>query len=97
MDGTGEEIILKTDRVEFDTMFDSEMHLSFAPIAIGAFLEEVHSYLDDSTLLLSTESGSFRTGGSGTDFQDDMYFLTEHPAYDNNKSLEENLRALESQ
>ena len=97
LDGTGEEIILKTDRVEFDTMFDSEMHLSFDPIAIGAFLEEVHSYLDDSTLLLSTESGSFRTGGSGTDFQDDMYFLTEHPAYENNKSLEENLRALESQ
>ena len=97
LDGTGEEIILKTDRVEFDTMFDSEMHLSFDPIAIGAFLEEVHSYLDDSTLLLSTESGSFRTGGSGTDFRDDMYFLTEHPAYDNNKSLEENLRALESQ
>ena len=35
------------------------------PPPLADFLEEVHSYLDRSILLLSTEDGEVRTGGSG--------------------------------
>lgn len=93
LDSTGEEMVLKVNGVAFNTMFDNEQyHQSFDPAAIAAFLEEVHGYLDDSTLLLTTEGGQFRTGGSGAGFRDDLYFVTDSPTYDENKSMEENLR-----
>ena len=92
LDSTGKEILLQANGAEFDMLFGSEMHLSFDSAAIAAFLEEVHGYLDDSTLLLTTEGGQFRTGGSGADFRDDLYFVTDSPTYDGNKPLEENLR-----
>ena len=86
-------MVLKVNGVAFNTMFDNEQyHQSFDPAAIAAFLEEVHGYLDDSTLLLTTEGGQFRTGGSGAGFRDDLYFVTDSPTYDENKSMEENLR-----
>lgn len=96
LDSTGKEVLLKANGVEFDMMFDSDMHQSYDPAAIAAFLEEVHGYLDDSTLLLTTEGGQFCTGGSGADFRGDLCFVTESAAYDENKSLEENLKALET-
>ena len=96
LDSTGKEVLLKANGVEFDMMFDSDMHQSYDPAAIAAFLEEVHGYLDDSTLLLTTEGGQFRTGGSGADFRGDLCFVTESAAYDENKSLEENLKTLET-
>ena len=92
LDSTGKEVMQEANGVEFDMMFGSEMHQSFDSAAIAAFLEEVHGYLDDSTLLLTTEGGQFRTGGSGADFRDDLYFVTDSPTYDGNKPLEENLR-----
>ena len=76
-------------------LFGSEMHLSFDSAAIAAFLEEVHGYLDESTLLLTTEGGVFSSGGSGADFRGDLYFVTESSSYDESKSLEENLKNLE--
>ena len=96
LDSTGKEAMLKANGVEFDMMFDSDMHQSFDPAAIAAFLEEVHGYLDDSTLLLTTEGSQFHIGGSGDDFRGDLCFVTESEAYDESKSLEENLKMLET-
>lgn len=97
LDSTGKEVMLQANIVEFDMMFGSEMHHSFDPAVIAAFLEEVHGYLDNSTLLLTTEGSEFCTGGSGADFRGDLCFVTECSSYDESKSLEENLRALENQ
>lgn len=94
LDSGGAEVPFRENRVGFDLEFDSTMH-SFDPTAIAAFLEEVHGYLDGSTLLLTTERGNFRTGGSGVDFRQDMDFWGDDCPYDESKSLEENLRNYE--
>ena len=93
LDEAGEEVLLKENSVEFDVNFGSDsLHHSFDPAEIAAFLEEVHGYLDDSTLLLSTEGGGFRTGGSGAEFQEDCNFWDEFCPYDEERTLEENLK-----
>lgn len=91
---SGEEQILRADSVEFDINFGSPDHQGFDAAAIAAFLEEVHGYLDQSTLLLSTDGGTYRTGGSGTDFREsDLGILWDKACpYDEGKSLEENLQ-----
>lgn len=66
----GEEAILRQGSVEFDI---GAGILDFDPPAIAAFLEEVHGYLDESTLLLSTEDGFYASGGSGSDFRGDDF------------------------
>ena len=48
----------------------------------------------NSELLLTTEGGVFRTGGSGADFRSDMDFWIDDLPYDGGKTLEENLRNL---
>lgn len=63
-------ILLRQGSVEFD--IDAGI-LDFDPEAIAAFLEEVHGYLDASTLLLSTEGGEYASGGSGADFRGDDF------------------------
>lgn len=92
LDEAGREVLLQENGVEFDTNFGLPHHGSFDPAAIAAFLEEVHGYLDESTLLLTTEHGNFRAGGSGADFREDMEFWDQFCPYDESKSLEENLR-----
>ena len=62
--------LLRQGSVEFD--IDAGI-LDFDPAAIAAFLEEVHGYLDASTLLLSTEGGEYASGGSGADFRGDDF------------------------
>ena len=88
----GDEVILRENHVEFDDNFQSAHHQGFDPAAIAAFLEEVHGYLGESTLLLSTESGSFRSGGNGAEFQEDGFFWDEFCPYDPSMTLEENVR-----
>lgn len=66
----GEEAILRQGSVEFDI---GAGILDFDAQAIAAFLEEVHGYLDKSTLLLSTERGEYASGGSGADFRGDDF------------------------
>lgn len=88
LNGAGEEVLVKKNRVEFD--IDAEI-LDFDPAAIAAFLEEVHGYLAGSTLLLSTEGGSVRFGMDGGEFRDDLRFWSERCPYDNTLSLEQNL------
>lgn len=91
----GEEILLHENDVSFDINFGSPAHQSFDTAAIATFLEEIHGYLNESVLLLSTEGGAFRTGGSGAEFREDFRFWDETCPYDESKTLEENLRAYE--
>ena len=91
---TGEEQVLRANSVEFDINFGSPHHQGFDAAAIAAFLEEVHGYLAESALLLSTDGGTFRAGGSGADFREsDLGILWDEACpYDGEKSLEENLQ-----
>ena len=90
LDEDGEEVLLKRNEVEFDLNFGGA-HQSFDPAAIAAFLEEVHSFLnEESELLLSTDRGRYRSGGSGATFDSDKFW---GDSYDNSdKSLEEILQ-----
>lgn len=94
LDETGEEQVVREGSVDFDINFGSPMHGDFDPAAVAAFLEEVHGLLEDSELLLTTENGTFRSGGPGADFQDDLSEWADDPLYDEGKSLEENIRAI---
>lgn len=65
----GEERLLRESTVVWDRKFNQAGHqLNIA--ALADFLREVHGYLDGSTLLMSTENGTLRTGGSGAEFED---------------------------
>ena len=90
LDENGEEVLLKSNEVEFDLNFGGA-HRSFDPAAIAAFLKEVHSMLnDESELLLSTDRGRYRSGGSGATFDSDKFWGDSFDYSD--KSLEEILR-----
>lgn len=90
LNGAGGEVVLRENHVEFDTNFQS--HQGFDPVKVAAFLEEVHGYLDESTLLLSTEGGSLHPIGSGADFREDGAFWDEFCPYDEDLTMEENVR-----
>ena len=91
---SGEEQVLQEGSVDFDINFSSTLHQGVDAAAIADFLEEVHGYLDQSTLLLSTDGGTFRTGGSGADFREsDLGILWDETCpYDAGQSLAWNLR-----
>lgn len=88
------EQVLRESSVTWDLNFGREGHHLNAA-ALADFLEEVHGYLDRSTLLLSTEDGEFRTGGSGAAFRLDMDLWDAFCPYDETRSLLENLENLE--
>ena len=88
------EQVLRESAVTWDLNFGREGHHLNAA-ALADFLEEVHGYLDRSTLLLSTEDGEFRTGGSGAAFRLDMDLWDAFCPYDETRSLLENLESLE--
>lgn len=92
LNGMGEELLIKENDVEFDINFGSPHHSGFDPVAIAAFLEEVHGYLDGSTLLISTESGVFRSCESGADFREAGFFWDEFCLYDDTLTMEQNVR-----
>ena len=95
LDENGEEVLLKSNEVEFDLNFGGA-HQSFDPATIAAFLEDVHSMLNgESELLLSTDRGRYRSGGSGATFDSDKFW---GDSFDNSdKSLEEILRIYEEE
>lgn len=65
----GQERLLRESTVVWDRNFKQPGHqLNIS--ALADFLREVHGYLDGSTLLMSTENGTLRTGGSGAEFED---------------------------
>ena len=92
LDEAGNEVILQENHVEFDTNFQSAHHQGFDPVEVAAFLEEISSYLKDSTVLLSTEHGHFSTGDSGAEFQEDGFFWDAFCPYDPSMTMEENVR-----
>ena len=65
--------VLRDGLVEFDVNFGSSAHLNYDPAAIAAFLREVHGYLDQSTLLFSTEGGIPRKNQPGAEFWADDF------------------------
>ena len=71
LDEAGEEQLLRSNSVSFECPA-GEWGLADLDPAVAAFLSEVHRYLDASDLLLTTENGNFRSGGSGADFRDDL-------------------------
>jgi len=62
LDGGGEPVIYKEDRVEFDVNFGSPDHESYNIPAIAAFLQEVHGYLDGARELVNTLYGEIELG-----------------------------------
>ena len=65
--------VLGDGLVEFDVNFGSFAHLEYDPEAIAAFLGEVHGYLDESTLLFSTEGGCPQKNLPGAEFWADDF------------------------
>lgn len=65
--------VLRDGLVEFDVNFGSFAHSYYDPAAIAAFLREVHGYLDESTLLFSTEDGSPQKNLPGAEFWADDF------------------------
>ena len=71
LDGAGEEQLLRSNSVSFACPA-GEWGLADLDSAVADFLTEVHGLLEGSDLLLTTENGKFRSGGSGADFRDDL-------------------------
>ena len=80
----GLKIYYKQNSVSFDVNFGSPIYSGdYDPAAVGAFMDDVHSYLDgDCTLLLSTDGSGPLTGGSGSDYRGDDFTGGELYAYD---------------
>lgn len=72
-DNDGNEALFRENDTEFDLNFGSSFQRYFDAKVIADYLEEVHGYLEDSTLLLASEGGVFRSGGSGADFEEDCF------------------------
>ena len=92
----GEESVCLENRVKFDTNFQSPFHQGFDSVEVAGFLEEIHGYLEQSALLLSTEGGVFRSGDSGAEFREDGSFWDEVCSYDKGVTMEENVRRWEA-
>lgn len=71
-DGAGEAYTVDSGAVGFDTNFGRDGH-QLDPEAIASFFWELRGYLQDSTLLVSTEHGEFQTGIPGLELQNYMF------------------------
>lgn len=71
----GETVLLKENGVSFDVNFGSPIFSGeYDPAAIGAFMDDVHSYLDgDCTLLVSTQDGDLLMNIPGSDYRGDDF------------------------
>jgi len=69
----GEEVPVKENSVSFDVNFGSPIFTgNYDPAAIGAFMDDVHTYLDgECTLLISTQGGKLLTNIPGRDYRGD--------------------------
>lgn len=68
LDKNGNEVIKAENHVSFDVNIGSPVHEPMDAPAIAAFLQEVYGYLENSTLLLSTEDGEFWPTMPGREF-----------------------------
>ena len=92
----GEEVLLREDSVKFDLNFgmSAPYHESFDADAVGAFLDEIHGYLEKSVCLLSTSDSNVTTGSSGANYRDPV-FDDLYNMYEQEGSWAERLRDLE--
>ena len=79
LDGNGEAVNVAQNEVEFNENFGSPVHQYFDTAAIAAFLRDIYSLLEQSTLLISTEDGEGWESVSGTEFfwEQDIFDLPE--------------------
>ena len=91
----GEPVMLDELSLNCDCNDNAKPEDRMDPAAMAAFLERVHGYLENATLLLSTEGGAWHQPGSaGVEFRDDYatFWNADRTPYDESLSLEENLR-----
>ena len=91
----GEPVMLDELSLRYDGNDNARPEERLDPTAMAAFLTRVHGYLENATLLLSTEGGAWHNPGSpGAEFWDDYDILWNEGQGDYNDalSLEENLR-----
>lgn len=69
LDSAGKEQVLAENRLEWDGNFSSQGHEPLDIDALTDFLWEVHGYLKNSTLLMSTEDGVFQSDLPGLQLQ----------------------------
>lgn len=84
LDENGEELPWKENDVSFDVNFGT-LHFTgnYDPTAIGAFMDDVHTYLDgDCMTLLSTDGSGGLTDAPGSDYRGDDFTGGELYAYD---------------
>lgn len=94
LDAAGEEILLRENRVEFDTSFGAPHHIGFDAETIADFLREIRTYLADSTILLSTENGVFQSDIPGLELR--YYPFGDLLALDSREATESAVRRMET-
>lgn len=84
LDEKGEELLLKENGVSFDVNFGAPIFTGdYDPAAIGAFMDDVHSYLEgDCDLLISTQNFNTVVFGDGAEFRGDDFTGGELYDYD---------------
>lgn len=94
LDSAGSEVLLHDSSVTWDCNFRMEGH-QYDVEALTDFLWEVRGYLENSTLLLSTEDGTFQSGVPGLQLE---YFpFGEALRLDTREALEAAVRQLEEE
>lgn len=93
-DNDGNKALFRGNDTEFDLNFGSSFQHHFDAKEIADYLEEVHGCLKDSILLLTSDDGIFRSGGSGADFEED--FFCGHGIYEGDGTVLEKLKAYEA-
>ena len=91
----GQPVMLAEESLSYDCNDNAKPEDRMDPAELAAFLERVHGYLENATLLLSTEGGAWhQPGSSGAEFWDDYAILwnEDEGLYDESLSLEENLQ-----
>ena len=91
----GEPVVLAEESLNYNCNDNAEPKDRMDPTAMAAFLERVHSYLGNASVLLSTEGGAWhKPGSSGAEFWDDyaVFWNEDDGLYDESLTLEENLR-----
>ena len=89
----GEPVMLAEESLSYDCNDNAESKDRMDPAAMAAFLQRVHGYLENATLLLSTEGGAWHKPGS-SEFWDDyaVFWNEDYGLYDESRTLEENLQ-----
>ena len=91
----GQPVILAEESLSYDCNDNAEPKDRMDPAAMATFLQRVHGYLENATLLLSTEGGAWhKPGSSGAEFWDDyaVFWNEDYGLYDESLTLEENLK-----